>query len=123
MKNYLFPHKYRLFATIIFFITFLSLCVITQLDWQGPEFLHIKVFLPFYTDSMFSEITPFPWFKDNITNEILICISIVTGIIMCFSKEKVEDEMTMQLRKDALIMALYVNYGFLFIATIIGIFF
>jgi hypothetical protein len=44
---------------------------------------------------------------------------IISGLVNCFSKEKVEDELISKIRLDSLIWSLYVNYGLVIIATIL----
>lgn len=48
---------------------------------------------------------------NTILDEILFFILIVSGLVYAFSKEEVEDEMTVKIRLDCLAWATYFNYA------------
>ncbi|WP_438962096.1 hypothetical protein [Nonlabens sp.] len=118
MKNYLFLHRYKMFATLIFWFSFITL-IITELNEWRFEFLEIIVFSPANSSGFLSDIVPGPWEYNNIQDEILIIIAVMSGIVMCFSKEKIEDELIKEIRKSSLIWALYVNYTLFIIVSVL----
>lgn len=59
----------------------------------------------------------FRWIENGLLNEILIAITIISGIINSFSKEQVEDELINKLRVESLTLSLYINYGAILIAN------
>jgi hypothetical protein len=116
MKNYLFPFKYKKLGMLLFLLSFTSLIAAIVFDWS-PEALNVTVFLPF-NDGFLKDMVSGPYEKNNILDEILTVIAITTGMLWCFSKEKIEDELIGLIRKDALIWAMYFNYGLFIMATL-----
>jgi hypothetical protein len=57
--------------------------------------------------------------KNNLLNEILGVLIIMSGLILGFSKVKGEDEFIAQIRSKSLIWATYINYGILLLAIIL----
>ncbi len=118
MKNsYLFSHKWKLIGKVLFLISFPILCIAVVNDWH-PDFLNFKVFAPF-KDDFLKDLTPGPWEINNLLEEILSIIAIISGLLWCFSKEKIEDEYISNIRKNALIWSVYVNYSIYILATIL----
>ena len=91
MKTLLFPHRYQKVGWIIFAICFAL-----------GAYIHIVDFDASYT-----------------MNNIAIIGIIVGGIMATCSREKVEDEMTQQLRLNSLLTALYINYSLLIVASLV----
>ena len=56
--------------------------------------------------------------ENNILNEIMGALIIVSGLLVAFSKEKVEDEYIAKTRLESLVWATYLNYGILLIALL-----
>ncbi|MCB0469680.1 MAG: hypothetical protein KDC51_03485, partial [Flavobacteriaceae bacterium] len=82
------------------------------------SFLNVKV-LTIYNEPIFSEGSGFFKIVDNtITDELVSLLIIIGGLLVGFSKEKVEDEFIYKLRKDSLVWAILFNY-FILIATIL----
>jgi len=114
--NYLLPNRLKLFAWIVFIPS-----VILGVLWTveaitiEPEVLNFKVFALFNDD--FSSNEGF-WIKNNLLNEILGIGIVVSGLILGFSKTKMEDEYIAQLRSEALVWSTYINYGFLLLALL-----
>lgn len=52
-------------------------------------------------------------------NNITIISIIIGGVLATCSCEKIEDEMTQQLRLNALLMALYINYAALIVCSLL----
>ena len=91
MKNLLFPHRYQKVGWIIFAICFALGAYIMIWDFDSSY----------------------------VVNNIAIIGTIVGGVLATCSSEKVEDEMTQQLRLNSLLMALYINYGLLIVASLV----
>lgn len=53
--------------------------------------------------------------KNNILNEILGVLIILSSILVAFSKEKLEDEYISKIRLESLVWAVYFNYGILLV--------
>lgn len=56
--------------------------------------------------------------KINLTNTILGCLFIIGGLIVAFSKEKIEDEFIVKIRLRSFQWAVLFNYILLFIAFV-----
>lgn len=54
--------------------------------------------------------------ENNLLDESIAFLVILGGLLVCFSREKQEDEFIAQLRLDALLWATYINYGLLLVA-------
>jgi hypothetical protein len=99
-------------------ISFLTLLASQILEWS-PEIFRFVVFTPFEKTSLFNDITGNYWQRNNLLDEFLSILAIITGVIYAFSKEKIEDEYVDKIRKDALIISIYVNYAIYILATVL----
>ncbi|MCB0436886.1 MAG: hypothetical protein KDD08_12605 [Mangrovimonas sp.] len=116
-SNYLLPHKYKTLGWVLFIIGLLSGSVLL-FNGYDSSFLNVKV-LTIYNEPIFSEGSSFFKIVDNnITDELVSLLIIIGGLLVGFSKEKVEDEFIYKLRKDSLVWAILFNY-FILIATIL----
>ncbi|MCB0438432.1 MAG: hypothetical protein KDD20_06815 [Mangrovimonas sp.] len=116
-SNYLLPHKYKTMGWVLFVIGLLSGSVLF-FNGYDSSFLNVKV-LTIYYEPIFSESSGFFKIVDNtITDELVSLLIIIGGLLVGFSKEKVEDEFIYKLRKDSLVWAILFNY-FILIATIL----
>lgn len=61
---------------------------------------------------------PFYLVTNSVLNEIASVLIIAGGFMVGFSKEKVEDELTAQLRRESLTLAIYLNYAILLFAVL-----
>jgi hypothetical protein len=50
--------------------------------------------------------------NNNILNEILGVVIILSLLVVAFSKEKSEDEYISKIRLESLVWSVYLNYGF-----------
>nr|WP_298006195.1 hypothetical protein [uncultured Flavobacterium sp.] len=62
--------------------------------------------------------TYFGFEKQNIYNEILDCSFFISGIILAFSKEKIEDEMITFIRLKSLVYTTYFIFSLLILGEI-----
>ena len=116
-SNYLLPHKYKTMGWVLFVIGLLSGSVLF-FNGYDSSFLNVKV-LTIYYEPIFSESSGFFKIVDNtITDELVSLLIIIGGLLVGFSKEKVEDEFIYKLRKDSLVWAILFNY-FILIAAIL----
>ena len=116
-SNYLLPHKYKTLGWVLFIIGLLSGSVLF-FNGYDSSFLNVKV-LTIYYEPIFSESSGFFKIVDNtITDELVSLLIIIGGLLVGFSKEKVEDEFIYKLRKDSLVWAILFNY-FILIAAIL----
>lgn len=108
--NYLFPYRLKKISGAIFLISFITLTVFYFLDEFAYFEIKSKVFAVVGNTGLLGENDWFGWVENSITDEILVVLSIVFGIIFAFSKEKYEDEMVMSVRLNSLAWATIINY-------------
>ena len=114
--NYLFPHKYKKWGWLIFIPTAV-LAFLTVLNEYSPAWLDARVFA-IAVDEVFGEEKYFGFIDNNLLNELLGVLLIISGLVVAFSKEKVEDELISSIRLKSLVWATYVNYGILLLAFV-----
>ena len=91
MKNLLFPHAFQKVGWVIFAVGILC-----------GAYIELARFDSSYT-----------------LNNVAIIGIVVGALLATCSREKVEDEMTLQMRLDSLLVALYINYGLLIVASLL----
>ena len=60
----------------------------------------------------------FGFIPNNILDEIMGVLIIISGLVLAFSREKVEDELISSIRLKSLVWAVYFNYAVLFLAIL-----
>jgi len=114
-SNYLFPHKYKKIGWMIL-VPSAILGLIALVGNYEPAFLNWRV--PSILMSGMQGKSVFSVTNQNLLNEILSILCIVSLLLVAFSKEKNEDEFIAKIRLNALVWATYVNYGILLIAFV-----
>ena len=108
--NYLLPNKYKIFGWILFISGIIFGC----LNMSGiieDDSLSSKVLSIFNDTFMGSDpVELIAIIKTGIVSEIIALAIIIGGLIVGFSKEKIEDEFIYKLRKDSLVWAIIFNY-------------
>ena len=119
MKTYLFPNSVKSLAWVILILGILGGIITASFDFK-PDIFTIEV-LNFYSgDTIYNKQEGFfKWTEQNILDDICGILIIIGGILVGFSKEKVEDEFIMQLRLSSLALAVYINYGVLLLAFLL----
>ncbi|QTY26578.1 hypothetical protein [Flavobacterium sp. CS20] len=119
MKTYLFPNSVKLWAWLLLCIGIIGGISVTVFEFE-PEIFDLKVLSLYSTDDFFSQNNGFfKWIEQNIFDDICGIFIIIGGVMLGFSKEKIEDEFIMQLRLSSLALAVYVNYGILLLAFLL----
>lgn len=120
--RYLFPYKLKRVSGIVFFISLVLIAMwyidsdlFSSINPKSPVFaIAGNGELVFGTNTNTTNFTHyFSFIYDEILDEILFSLLIVSGIIYAFSKEKIEDEMIRKIRLDSLAWATYFNYTIL----------
>jgi hypothetical protein len=88
----------------------------TDVESMGAGFLTTEVPAMVH-DDFFSTDNGF-WIRNNIFDELLTIIVVISGFVYGFSKEKIEDEYISKMRSESLATSVYINYGILIVATI-----
>lgn len=115
-SNYLFPHRYKRIGWWLFIPTAL-LGLFTLITDFEPNFLTMRV-PAIISEPLFEKTKTFSLVENNILNEILGILLIISLLFIAFSKEKVEDEFISKIRLEALVWAVYINYGILLFALL-----
>ncbi len=115
----LFPNKWKLPALFIFIPCFLMVVAQILLGLE-VQWMELEVNLPVITDNpLFGSRRYFVWVERDIADLVLLSVTIISGVIYAFAKEKQEDEMITSIRKDSLIWAFYFNYAVLIISIFV----
>jgi hypothetical protein len=118
MNISLLPNKFKTIGWLILIPTSILGLVVIYTDYS-VEWLNIKTFAILNKD--FGQSTEmFTYLETNLTNTLLGSLIIIGGILVSFSKEKIEDEYISSLRLSSLMWAVLLNYlilllSFLFI--------
>ena len=119
--NYLLPHKYKLFGWVLFIIGIIYGLVIA---YSGYEYepIQMKVLSILHEGILDgNDLQLFKIIETGISSELASLAIIFGGLIIGFSKEKVEDEFIYKLRKDSLVWSIIFNY-FVLVLTIVFIY-
>lgn len=116
--NYLVNYKYKKFGWILFSIGLLSGFILYVGGFES-KLLTVNV-LNIFNDDTFSnsETGFFKIIENSIADELAALAIIFGGLLVGFSKEKIEDEYIYKLRKDSLVWAMIFNYAILTLAIL-----
>ena len=116
--NNLLPNKYKLTGWIIFIFGLISI-IILSLFPEFKGFIEVPVLSIYHDGFMTSENDGFfKLIENDITGELAALFLIIGGLIVVFTKEKVEDEFIAKLRSDSLVWSVILNYCILIFAII-----
>lgn len=118
MKSlFLFPNKYKKIGWLLFVPSVIITILISLFHINSDEYFNVNVFA-IYVDAFMSKTEYFKIIKNSIVDEILVISMIIGGILIGFSKLKVEDEMISKIRYESLVWATYLNYGLILFFTL-----
>ena len=108
-SNYLLPHKFKKIGWLLLTVGLIT-GVILFTNLLDNNSLKIPVLSIYNSNFLTDEVTFFKIIKNGILDEIIALIIIIGGLIVVFSKEKIEDEFSYSLLKESLFCAIIVNY-------------
>ena len=115
--NYLLPNKYKKIgwsilipSAIIGLITLILEFEPTSLDFNIPAI---------FIDEILGDKHFFGIVNNNILNEILGALIVLSSLLVAFSKEESEDEYISKIRLESLVWAVYFNYAILLISFVL----
>ncbi|MFD2602419.1 hypothetical protein [Flavobacterium suzhouense] len=114
--NYLFPHKFKTISGILFIVATLVMFYLLLIDDSEIINLDTTVFAVM-NDDIFGKMKYFEFIPNDIFDELLISVFVISGLVFAFSKEKIEDEMTAKIRLESLVWSTYVNYLLFFLCV------
>ena len=115
--NYLFPNKFKKIGWFILIPSAILGLVTLILEYQ-PSFLDFK--LPaFFISELFGDTKLFGMVTNNILNDMIGILIIISSLMAAFSKAASEDEYISKISLESLVWAGYVNYGILLVSFLI----
>ena len=114
--NYLLPNKIKPFGWLLFITGLLGGIILYAVGYDG-ELMVTKVF-SIYSDPFFGEAGFFKIVENGIADELVFILIIIGGLLVGFSKEKVEDEYIYKLRTESLVWAIIFNYVLLLLTIV-----
>ncbi|WP_323788278.1 hypothetical protein [Psychroserpens sp.] len=116
--NYLISNKYKIPGWILLIVGLITGAFLITSEFES-DLLEVNVLAIFNGDSLFSDNEGFfKIIENSIVDEIIALCIIIGGLMVGFSKEKVEDEFIYKLRKDSLVWAIIFNYIVLIIMIV-----
>ena len=116
--NYLISNKYKTLGWILL-LGGLILGIFTYLNEYDSDLLTVPVLTVYHSDNLYTDGNGFfKIIENSILDEIAALAIIIGGLIVGFSKEKIEDEFIYKLRKDSLVWAMLFNYTVLILAIV-----
>ena len=115
--NFLFPSKFKRIGWFTLIPSAIIGLLILIYEYE-PSFLDFNV-PAIFVDELFSvNRKTFRMVANNILNEILGVLIIISTFLVAFSKEKSEDEYISKIRFDSLAWAVYFNYAILILTVL-----
>lgn len=116
--HYLLSNNFKIIGWVILILGLLTGIIFYKTILDG-ELLQTNVLVLYNSDGLFDNNNGFfKIIKNGILDEIVAILIIVGGLIVGFSKEKIEDEFIFQLRKTSLVWAIIFNYIVLMFAIV-----
>jgi hypothetical protein len=115
--NFLFPSKFKRIGWFTLIPSAIIGLLILIYEYE-PSFLDFNV-PAIFVDELFSvNRKTFRMVANNILNEILGVLIIISTFLVAFSKEKSEDEYISKIRFESLAWAVYFNYAILILTLL-----
>lgn len=116
--SYLLSNKFKLLGWILLIPGLIAGCVLFFGEYE-TDALTISVLSIFNEGTIFGGIEGyFKIIENSVLDELIALAIILGGLIVGFSKEKIEDEFIYKLRKDSLVWAIIFNYAVLIFAIL-----
>ncbi|TXB61797.1 hypothetical protein [Phaeodactylibacter luteus] len=117
-KTFLLPYQFKRVGWALL-IPSLALGL-AYLIWEPtPAFLDWTVFSLASEDGIFEGRKFFTWVENNVYDELVSLLLIISAGMVAFSVARQEDEFVQRIRLESLVWATYVNYGILLLAIVL----
>lgn len=113
--NFLFPNKFKKIGWFIL-IPSAIIGLITLIYEYEPSFLDFNVPAIFVGEILSDGKRTFRIVNNNVLNEILGVLIIISSLLVAFSEEKSEDEYISKIRLESLVWAVYFNFAILLLS-------
>lgn len=107
--NLLLPNQFKVYGWLLLLISIFGWLYVTITGNSEIEMFNTNVFA-FVGSNFFEETVFFKVIKTNITFTLIGLIFIIGGLIIIFSKERIEDEFIEMLRLKSFKIAFLINY-------------
>lgn len=117
MKTLLFPHRFQKVGWVILAIALVVDLYVLIGWWHNGNMVEHH-----FRSGCSGACTLLGWLENYgsyVLNNVAIVGTVVGALLVCCSREKVEDEMIGAIRHNSLLVALYVNYGLLIVAALL----
>jgi FlaA1/EpsC-like NDP-sugar epimerase len=95
--------------------------IYSNISWiyaePSPKFLDFNV-LALFREKPLESAGYFSFISNNILDEIIAILLIISSVFIAFSKEKEEDEYISLIRLESLVWATYLNYAILILTIV-----
>lgn len=115
--RFLFPRQFKKIGWLIFIPALIAAIVVTITNYDLDSHLQANVFAMFNLEFMGKPQT-MTIIKNGISDEILLSLIIIGGLLVGFSRHKNEDEFIAKIRSESLVWAVYFNFGIMLFATL-----
>lgn len=114
---FLFPNKFKTLGWILFIPSFIGSIFFSFSNLNIDNYCVVNVFA-ILDSGIMSSNKFFTIIENSIVDELLLFGLIIGGLLIGFSKLKIEDEFTSKIRYESLVWATYLNYGLILLFTI-----
>ncbi|GAB6983180.1 hypothetical protein [Prevotella dentasini] len=111
-RDYLLPHIFRKIGWTVFVpsLVVVLLLITDSVEWLQDDLLVLPTFHLTSSGHFFgSGVDAFRFGKEEMGYELMTCLALASAYMICFSREKVEDEFVEHLRMHSLLWALKMN--------------
>lgn len=119
-NNYLLPNRFKTIGWILFIPSFIvgALILFTNINFEEPMISFPAV----YSDGLSGNKTFFAFTKAPLIHNVIAIILIISGLLIGFSREKIEDEYIDSLRLKSVMWSILISYTILLVSyfTIFG---
>jgi len=117
MKSILLPHKLKIIGWFLFLPSLITGIILIIGDFESPIDYKINFFAIFYNIT-FGNTKYFGITRIDLIPNLTAVLFLIGGLIIIFSKEKIEDEFINTIRLNALQWAVFTNYLCLLLAIV-----
>jgi hypothetical protein len=117
MKSILLPHKLKIIGWFLFLPSLITGIVLIIGDFESPIDSKINFFAICYNE-IFGQTKYFGIIQIELIPNLTAVLFLIGGLMIIFSKEKIEDEFINTIRLNALQWAVFTNYLCLLLAVI-----
>lgn len=117
MRTYLLPHNFKKIGWLLLIPSLIIGILMFIFNWD-VDWLNFQVPALLSTKELLGKPEFFKLVSNNLLDEIIGLSIVIGGMMIAFSREKVEDEFISKIRLDSLVWATYLNYAILLMAIL-----